>query len=283
VTSTTNIGAVTFPPYLCIGYTTDLGVFPGDFLISDLCFWSTKDTSYAHYTANKAWYSPSEVTNKLRNVRIGLNGIRLHNAPLILTDYLQRQIRISNADGLLALDAAGKVIHDIPNAPVFSDMSYGGHMIWLQRTSTVELSSYLITDVAVAFSGSGSTTNIDISSYLPSGMNNAKGVILLATLGMYAAAGKVAVGTILSGFIRYSLVYNVAPLAGDSMVGRNMKAVVASQAMDDYISTEAIVPICWNAGIPYIVYRVSMAMSGMAAGNFQYGLNWQLYLRGLLV
>lgn len=87
----------------------------------------TLDYSTTHATNAVPWYDPSEVTCVSTSVRITKSGIRMRNAILDITDDYGREILISNADGLLAKDAAGTVIHDIPTAPILAGACPMGH------------------------------------------------------------------------------------------------------------------------------------------------------------
>jgi len=65
-----------------------------------------------------------------RNIRVTRHGIRFHNVDLSLIDDKNRSVEIGPATGLLARDAGGTIIHDIPNAPVQTGRYYCGHMVW---------------------------------------------------------------------------------------------------------------------------------------------------------
>lgn len=97
-------------------------------LITDFLYRpSVADTSADHYTNAVPWYDTSEVTNKYQSVRINRYGIRLHNANIGISDDYGRYIGISPAEGLLARDAAGTIIHDIPTAPILVGAYPMGH------------------------------------------------------------------------------------------------------------------------------------------------------------
>ena len=132
-------------PLMHIGHL--VGASQTDSLLTDLIY--IPDTVFteaqmdAHYAANRPWYSPTEITNEAKSVRIDKAGIRMHNASLTITDNRNRLIDISNRTGLLAKDAAGVIIHDIADAPVQIDNQYCGHIYWYQDDATL----YKIYDV----------------------------------------------------------------------------------------------------------------------------------------
>jgi len=125
-------------PTLSIGQ--EAGRWEADAFLSDLMILPnvllTEEQMDRHYNTRRPWYSLSEVASFDRQVRIDRNGIRLHNAELNITDWRNRQILISNRDGMKALDAAGKCIHDIADAPVLVGNRYCGHRHWFQDLGT---------------------------------------------------------------------------------------------------------------------------------------------------
>jgi len=129
-------------PTLSIGH--DCGGSQADSFISDLLILPnqllTAEQMDRHYWKTRPWHSPGEVASFDKSVRIDRSGIRLHNAELNITDWRNRQILISNRDGLMAKDAAGKVIHDIPDMPILVDRWYCGHLNFFEGLST----NYLI-------------------------------------------------------------------------------------------------------------------------------------------
>jgi len=61
---------------------------------------------------------------------------QLRQQGLAFGDIYGRQIIISCRDGMKALDAAGKPIHDIPTAPIQTGNYYCGHLIGFQDRPT---------------------------------------------------------------------------------------------------------------------------------------------------
>lgn len=117
-------------PKMSVGHL--LGGNLADSLITDLLYvpnevWTEAQLD-AHYAANRPYFDPKELANEAQSVRINNAGLRMHNAGLTITDYKNRLIDISNRAGLKALDAGGQVIHDIPDAPVQTDMFWLGHI-----------------------------------------------------------------------------------------------------------------------------------------------------------
>ena len=123
--------STTFPT-LSVGQ--EAGGNEADSFISDLMILPnvlmTEEQMDRHYNTRRPWYSLSEVASFDRQVRIDRNGIRLHNAEMNITDWRNRQILISNRDGLMAKDAAGSIIHDIADAPILTNHYYLGHLYW---------------------------------------------------------------------------------------------------------------------------------------------------------
>ena len=72
-------------------------------------------------------------------IKVTQRGIRLHNASFSLTDDKNRSVEIGAAEGLLARDAGGTIIHDIPDAPMSTGNYYCGHILWFENQSTYQL------------------------------------------------------------------------------------------------------------------------------------------------
>lgn len=61
----------------------------------------------------------------------GANGqLKIADGQIDIKDSLNRRIKISTTDGLKALDAQGKIIHDIPDQAIANGEYYMGHLVW---------------------------------------------------------------------------------------------------------------------------------------------------------
>ena len=129
-TSTADSGTVTGwtpSPILYVG--NQAGSNQADALITDLLIRPTADTTITHWASYKPCYDPTEIANKWETVRIGKRNLRMHNSELVLTDDRNRLVDISPSSGLMVRDAAGTIIHDVPDAPILSDAFAMGHFI----------------------------------------------------------------------------------------------------------------------------------------------------------
>lgn len=166
-----------------VGYSASAGASASDGLYADLLLrpGTITDTTTTHYTAAVPWYDPTEVTNKYRSVRINRYGIRLHNAQLALTDDWNRSIEISPATGMLARDAAGKILHDIPTAALAQASYAMGHFYEFEE----DTAAYTILDDSTPTIGSWETGLQAVSG----GHSNVKGVRLKVYVNGTGAAG----------------------------------------------------------------------------------------------
>lgn len=106
-------------------------------LVADLCYQAgVEDETTTHYETAMPYYDTAEVANAAQSVRINQSGIRMHNAAINITDDYNRLIAISNRDGLLAKDAAGTVIHNIPTAPILVGAYPMGHFYEFKEDAT---------------------------------------------------------------------------------------------------------------------------------------------------
>jgi hypothetical protein len=264
----------TTPTGVADSFITDLLILPGTLLSEVQCD--------AHFNKTRPWYSQSEVASNNKQVRIDRSGIRLHNAQLNITDWRNRQILISNRDGLLARDAGGKIIHDIPNAPILTDMSYGGHLILCTASNYISTFGFSVTDAAVNYNESN-LVNIDLSTYLPAGLTNAKGVLLHCQIEMSIAANKVAVGTYASTNLYYSTIYNTDPVTSNPMRYSFIRASVAGVVLVGQSGEIGFAPIVYNGAIPYITYKMKSYWMSMVANNNTYLASTITYLLGVFV
>jgi hypothetical protein len=245
---------------------------------------SVEDTSATHYTNAVPWYDTSEVTNKYQSVRINRYGIRLHNANIGIGDDYGRYIGISPAEGLLARDAAGKIIHDIPTAPILADMIYGGHLIWRDAADYFAADSIIYTSTAAAETTNltGSVQNTALAAHLPPGMTNVKGVLCSAYLYMTIATAKGKVGADRTVTLRYGTAYGSVG-SYNYAGGLRERMEVAGVSLHSINWLQALIPVVWYGGAPYVVWQMQGAASGMDTASGQVSNGVQLYLAGVLI
>jgi len=98
-------------------------------LFDDFVFDTAIDVTDTHYDNDKPFRDPFATLNYKQGVLIDRYGARYSNFDITLLDVFRRQIDIGSL-GLLARDASGLVIHDIPNARLLLAHLYQGHLIW---------------------------------------------------------------------------------------------------------------------------------------------------------
>lgn len=275
----------TFPTFH-IGWQA--ATFEAQSFISDLMFLPgvllTEEACDRHYNMTRPWYSPTEAAAGNRSVRIDKSGIRMHNAGLTISDNLNRLIDISNRTGLLAKDAAGKIIHDIPNAPILTDMIYGGHVLWREAPDYISsIISLDYTDTETTRAASSAITNVDLSTFLPTGMTNARGVLAYVRLVPFASAAKMYDHTTLQGSAQYSTKYNTAPPTGAFLVHHRQKGWPDGQEAYFYASGSSLIPIVFDGSTPYLTWRVAIYFANMNPANDNYRMQAYLYILGVLV
>lgn len=123
---------------LNIGCAGAYGVQEFDGEITDLLIWNSADVTTAHYTSAKPWKDPNTIPNYDSSVTISRHGIGLHKADISMLDKVGRSLDIGS-EGLLVRDAGFNIIHDIPDAPLFTNHIYCGHDYWYEDLSTYEL------------------------------------------------------------------------------------------------------------------------------------------------
>jgi len=220
-----------------------------------------------------------------RQVRIDRNGIRLHNAELNITDWRNRQILISNRDGMKALDAAGKCIHDIPDAPILRDMDVKGHILGFNNPPTYFGAQMLdYTDVNTSRTATGAIVNVDLRPHLPAGLTNAKGVLVEVSAQVRLSTGKTQVNTEVYLKAWYSTVFNVDPSGTNNMMASmGVQSLDAGSAWRLRTLGHKIIPIVYDGNIPYVTWVSQLDFKTMTAINANYYTVVYLYLLGLTV
>lgn len=195
-----------------------------------------------------------------------------------------RQIKISPSHGLQVEDGEGTIIHDTPDCVIASDMVYGGHIYWKDITSFVVTMTLEYTDTQTTRSVTGSTTNTDISSVLPSDLTNPRGVLAHVVNFWYFSPNKVQDSTSAIVTSRYAINYNEAPATHNRLLtGRRMFSATMTSAIDEYDSCQTVIPVTWNNGTPYITTNVYISFNGMASNNALYRGKCSIAVLGFLV
>jgi hypothetical protein len=199
---------------------------------------------------------------------------------VVLTDSRNRYIEISSKKGIYADDRQGHVIHDIPDAPVLTDMIYGGHVIWREAPAVLQTvnASYGSADTTHAWSGAVINTPVD--GYL-AGLTNVKGLILGVYLTGSNNAAKTEVGMRWGMGAFYCHIYDTAGAANQPLVYVLNKAEVAGLSIEIGIRVQAsAVPLTWNAGIPYISWWQYIYWNGSTNNNSAFSITTALSILG---
>ncbi len=271
-------------PTLNIGHENNL--YYADSLFNDLVivpYHVGGEAIKDHMLKNRPWYEPKEIANVERTVKVGPGGIRMHNAALTLTDNKRRLIDISPSAGLYAEDAAGIIIHDIPDALILKDMIYGGHIIWKESPNFIStLVGLNYTDIQQDRTAVHAWANVNLTAYIHTGLTNVKGALVTAMLEIYAAGEKTQATTYLQGQARYSVKYNTVPGNYNTFILAYYRSSVPEIQRYKKLS-QAVIPVVYNNNIPYVTWDIKMMYGDMLANAFQYYLTGWLYLEGVLV
>ncbi len=183
-----------------------------------------------------------------------------------------------------AKDENAVVIHDIPDTAVLADMVYGGHAMWKDAPNYIDDDSTLsFTDTETDRAATACTTqNVDISA-LVGGLTNVKGALVTADVAVRLAANKTLVGTDIRVEMRYSTAYNTAPVLHNRMIVVDLKSQVAGQILYQEQMGQAMIPVVWDSGTPYITWNVVGVWNNMDNNNGNYFVVGTLYLLGFFV
>jgi len=283
-TSTTALAPLDLLSQLQIGNTPGYS-YQADSQITDFVILPTADVSTAHFDRGVPWFDPSERTNATQSVRINRSGIRLHNAGLTITDDFGRLIDISNRTGLLARDAAGTIIHNLPQSPVLPGefLPAGHHFGKLNATylSTVTIS---YTDANTSRAEWSAVDNPSLAGFIPTSIGPITGVWCACSLSHNLAAAKIQAVTGSYTFVVPCFVYNTVPstLYG-AVAGMGSSARVAAVQVSGNLVGIGWFPVFYVGSDPRISWVVRMVFSLMVAASANYYSTAELRVIGITI
>jgi len=139
-----------------------------------------------------------------------------------------------------------------------------------------------VTDTATSLNWSSSVTNIDLSPYLPPELTNIKGALLGIYISAYAAPAKTATGMSVFGGASYAITYNATP--DRTMASAEIETSgAATVTQKQYARANALVPVNYSGGVPYVTWQLYEVAAGMAASSGQYRVAANVWLHGVLI
>ena len=166
-----------------------------------------------------------------------------------------------------------------------AESQYMGHIYAtseVQNVSTQKMDGY---STETYKGGNQVVINEDISSYIPEGLKKiTKGVLVKIILKGRADKVKTQVGTKFSAGVQYSLVYNSVTTTRSIAYYAAQAHPVATNILDmsSGIHIMGMIPLVFHNGVPYIVWRSYLYISGMTGSNEQFSVDAQLTLVGFL-
>jgi len=197
-----------------------------------------------------------------------------------------RQIRIDAEHGIQALDSEDTVIHDTPDCVIASDMTYGGHIIFKDAPSVIDSVGVIANDTSTEYIASSNITNTDLSTIMPTGLTNVKGIIAIIDLYINIYNTKTKLGTQVVGEVRYSSVYNTDPSTNNYLARVDMRHTATDADNLTFFfrqNYQVLIPIVWNSNVPYITWRMFAGFSDMTSVSAPYEINASLIVQGFLV
>jgi len=205
---------------------------------------------------------------------------------LYLKDKEGRTIRIGKNYGIQALDSEGTVIHDTPDCLIASNMTYGGHVIWKDTPPYIGSILAEFSDTETSRTYTSSVNNIDLSSHLPTGLTNIKGILIFLNITVTINKTKTQDSTWLSFIARYSKTFNVISSTSNYLATDQKYCVTTDAENKEFMfhkSIQSLIPITWNSETPYMTWQVVTSFVNMTAENDMYSNSIYIYLQGFLV
>ncbi len=250
--------------------------------VTQLAVHITEDATIAHYTADAPWKGQYSMANYDQSLVLSRKFLKMTRGELAIIDKRNREIALGS-QGILARDAAGNIIHDIPDAAMLIGMKYIGHPLVFEEVAAIDSLETTFTDTASNNTAYGATTNSDITSYIPAGLTNIKGAVITADIEVYFVSGKwgYAEETYCTASLEFSTQYNTASFY---RTFRDLFSLVPGRVGDNWrikSTFVAIVPVFEIAGSYYITWRHHHDFQRMKSANVEYKLTTYLDLVGL--
>jgi hypothetical protein len=257
-----------------------------DGALYDMLLQHTYVSGDTHRTDNYPYYSEGEITSEDASVRISKHGVNIVQGGISSVDTIGRTVLVGADAGIKAIDAGGKIIHDITDGKILDDEQYMGHEIFRGGVDASLTSvSNTFTDSNTSRSGYSTLENFDLTSYLPEGNLNIKGICAGVRIDMYLHAWK-GDASIVQGKVYAGHMYNSVPSDQDVILhlfDRQGTSDANTNTWRQIVEVLARMPVVWYNGKPYIVWRTYYNFSSMTSSSQNYYVNVTIYLRGWYV
>lgn len=210
-------------------------------------------------------------------------GLELDVHKVTVRDSLDRSIEISADKGIYAVDASTNVIHDIPNAPIVASMTYGGHLLWLEAPNAIGSRTITYTDATTTRDATTTIANIDVSAYLGNN-TNVRGALVNCQLNFSIDGAKATTPSIFSGGAYYCRLYNdTTGSTYQRMIYHSEGSRISGQSYYSTHAQQALIPIVYNASVPYVSWYIYMNYVNMTTASQPYSLYGSLYIMGITI
>ena len=187
-----------------------------------------------------------------------------------------------NENTLQVLASDKTVVFDVPRSDGLTGMHMLGRVLWLDTPANISAITQSYTDTNTDRSVTSATTNVDLSSYVPSGLTNVRGALVAVRGQVYVNEAKTDTDCYAEVIASVSPTYNVAPVTY-AYIALVYQRIGPS---DDRIQIEgvnqAVVPVAWSGKTPYITWNTNSYFSYMSSASGDYQTSCSLYLQGFL-
>jgi hypothetical protein len=192
---------------------------------------------------------------------------------LHVVDSSNRTIDINNTLGMRAIDNNSNIIHDLPTNTNMTGFSDRGHLYEIDTTGTIVINPLSFSGANTSFSGNSGVINTNITSKLPVGLLNAKGLLCEVELSVAVDQNKLGVDMQVTS--QLYIWRDLAGLYGRTGAYFTLRPKPTTSGTLSYLynaSFDVLFPIFYSSGTPYIIYTLSVAAGNLfpAAGGVQF-------------
>ena len=201
--------------------------------------------------------------------------LAIGNASQLVNDDVERDVNMQRVSplGHKESDAIARV----------TTLKTGGHVHWQEAAGQLLTNTLEFTNTLPLKNAYGDTVVTDLTDSIPTGIIDIKGLLLIIGIAVGAAAAKVQVGTNLTGWFQYATFYGQTPGLWNTGNQTKIYAQVAGIILNHATWEQALVPVDYHGGIPYLTWRPRMSFNQMVSGNANYSVGTSVQIAGFLI
>ena len=204
--------------------------------------------------------------------------IQVGTAPGVVPDDMSRDV---------AMVRNPRSFHKIPPEIARNDeLVWGGHPVFSKSTGYIVNLALSYSDTETSRSVARATEKKDISSYVPTGLKNIRGVLIHLLITAYIAATKTKLNSKAIVQPRFSYTYDDTPTSNNRLMHlltRCYSTDADNQQLQNEIGGQCFCPVVYRGAVPYIILNTWNEFADMTSVDEQYITNCYVYLQGFFI